>query len=46
MRNKKLDTHSLNVLYSIAKTKLFRVLEDPNIPSLDKDKIRVIDKAV
>jgi hypothetical protein len=25
---------------SIAKTKLFRVLEDPNIPSLDKDKIR------
>lgn len=40
MRNKKLDTHSLNVLYSIAKTKLFRVLEDPNIPSLDKDKIR------
>jgi len=40
MRNKKLDTHSLNVLYSIAKTKLFRVLEDPNIPSLDKNKIR------
>jgi hypothetical protein len=40
MRNKKLDTHSLNVLYSIAKTKLFRVLEDPNIPSLDKDRIR------
>jgi integrase len=40
MRNKKLDPHSLNVLYSIAKTKLFRVLEDPNIPSLDKDKIR------
>jgi len=41
MRNKKLESHSLNVLYSIAKTKLFpRLLEDPNIPAIDKDKIR------
>lgn len=41
MRNKKLDSHSLNVLYSIEKTKLFpRLLEDPNIPNSDKDKIR------
>lgn len=41
MRNKKLDSHSLNVLYSIEKTKLFpRLLEDPNIPNSDKEKIR------
>jgi integrase len=40
MRNKKLDTHSLNVLYSNMKNRLFpRLLEDPNIPRIDKDKI-------
>jgi integrase len=40
MRNKKLDTHSLNVLYSNMKNRLFsRLLEDPNIPRTDKDKI-------
>ena len=41
MRNKKLETHSLNVLYSIMKKKLFpRLLEDPNIPHADKQKLK------
>jgi len=41
MRNKKLDTHSLNVLYSNMKSKLFpRLLEDPNIPHADKQIIQ------
>ena len=41
MRNKKLETHSLNVLYSIMKNKLFpRLLEDPNIPHADKQKLK------
>ncbi len=41
MRNKKLETHSLNVLYSNMKNKLFpRLLEDPNIPHADKQKLK------
>jgi integrase len=41
MRNKKLESHSLNVLYSNMRSKAFpRLLEDLNIPSLDKDQIR------
>ena len=41
MRNKKLDTHSLNVLYSNMKRKCFpRVIEDSNIIDSDKEKIR------
>lgn len=41
MRNKKLETHSLNVLYSNMKYKLFpRLLEDPNILYTDKQKIK------
>ena len=41
MRNKKLETHSLNVLYSTMKNKLFpRLLEDPNIPHADKQKLK------
>ena len=41
MRNKQLDTHSLNVLYSNMKTKLIpRLLDDLNIPNLDKEKIK------
>jgi hypothetical protein len=41
MRNKKLESHSLNVLYSNMRSKAFsRLLEDPSIPSLDKDQIR------
>lgn len=41
MRNKKLETHSLNVLYSIMKNKLFpRLLEDPNIPHAEKQKLK------
>jgi integrase len=41
MRNKKLDTHSLNVLYSNMKHKLLpRLLEDPNIPHADKEKLK------
>jgi integrase len=41
MRNKKLDTHSLNVLYSNMKNKLLpRLLEDFGIPPDDRDKIK------
>jgi hypothetical protein len=41
MRNKQLDSHSLNVLYSNMKRKLFpRLLEDANIPIEDKLIIR------
>jgi hypothetical protein len=41
MRNKKLDAHSLNVLYSNMKCKLFpRLLDDMNIPNSDKDQIK------
>ena len=43
MRNKKLETHSLNVLYSAMKNKLFpRLLEDPNIPHADKQKLKAL----
>jgi integrase len=46
MRNKKLDTHSLNVLYSNVKHRLFpRLLEDPNIPDSDKVLIPQFPKA-
>ena len=41
MRNKKLETHSLNVLYSNLKYNLFpRLLEDPSIPHADKLKLK------
>jgi hypothetical protein len=41
MRNKKLDAHSLNVLYSNMKCKLSpRLLDDINIPNSDKDQIK------
>lgn len=41
MRNKKLDTHSLNVLYSNMKYKLFpKLLDDPSIPHSDKEKLK------
>lgn len=40
MRNKKLDTHSLLVLYNNMKLKLFpRLLDDPNIHQEDKQKL-------
>jgi integrase len=41
MRNRQLDAHSLNVLYSNMKCKLFpRLLEDPSMPLSDKAKIK------
>jgi integrase len=40
LRNKKLETHSLNVLYINMKCKMFsRLLEDPNISEEEKEKI-------
>jgi integrase len=41
MRNKKLDPHSLNVLYSNMKCRLLpHLLEDPNLPQSDKEQIK------